>query len=193
MKIWIASVVGISIGAAAICASVVFGHSSGSEPLVGDEIAVYDAVLASWLGKEHRHQLVDQQLSAPPSSGDAEFKECTKGLDFPGASPAIQESKSLVSVQFKTNGIELVDGSNWRPADPGQGIAKGKSVESAVDDGFSHSLISFSQIAFSRSGRDALVKFGMACGSLCGSGSTIHLSKRAAKWAIVGRCGGWIS
>jgi len=156
-------------------------------------MAVYETVLASWLGKEKGRHLVNEELSAAPSKSDPEFDECAKGLNFAPARQGVQGKKSLAGVQFKRNGIELIDGSKWKPADPGQAIAGGESVDAAVRAGFSHALISFSQIAFSRDGKDALVKFGMVCGGLCGSGSTIHLRKSASGWAILGRCGGWIS
>lgn len=151
---------------------------------------IYETVLASWLGKEKGRQLVDEELSAPPSKDDPEFSECTKGLNF---STQVIQQKSLAGIQFKREGIELIDGSKWKPADPGQAIASGKSVDAAVKEGFAHSLISFSQVAFSSDGRDALVKIGMSCGSLCGSGSTIRLRKSGAEWTIISRCGNWVS
>lgn len=179
--------------AGAACASAFFGQSSAAPPSKTDEAAVYDAVLASWFGKETNHQLVDERLGNAPSSKDPEFKDCTKGLDFPTSSSGIVNERTLVGVPLKTKGIELVDGSHWKPVDPGQAIANGKSVDSAVRDGFSHSLMSFSQIAFSRDGKDALVRFSVTCGSLCGSGATIHLRKHTVGWVIVDRCSNWIS
>jgi hypothetical protein len=124
---------------------------------------------------------------------DPEFSECAKGLDFPAGVSGDQNQKSLAGVQFKRNDIELIEGSQWSPADPEQGIAEGKPIESAVREGFSHSLISFSQVAFSGNRKDALVKFGAVCGRLCGSGSTIRLQKSAGHWTILKRCGDWIS
>jgi hypothetical protein len=156
-------------------------------------LAVYQTVLASWLDREQGRQLVNERLSAPPSKDDPEFAECTKSLDFSVATKVDQGEKSLAGVDFKRAGIELIDGSEWKPADPEEGIAEGKTVDAAVREGFSKSLISFSQITFSRDGKDALVKFGMVCGGLCGSGSTIHLHKSATGWAVLGRCGTWVS
>jgi hypothetical protein len=153
----------------------------------------YEAVLSSWLGKDHSRQLVNEQLSAAPLKEDPDLRECTKGFDFAAPSQRAVAGESLAGAQFKRKGIELVDGSKWKPADPEQGIANGKSVEAAVEEGFSKSMISFSQIAFSSNGDDALVKFGMECGGLCGSGSTMHLHKSASGWAVMSRCEEWIS
>ncbi|MBW4329661.1 hypothetical protein KY084_02075 [Stakelama sp. CBK3Z-3] len=192
MKSGITGVVGIFVAVVAIGALAIFDHASGAEASIQDQAAVYNAVLASWQGKEQGHQLVDEHLSEAPSKADAEFEECAKGLDFPAGSDA-RKNKSLIGIPLQAKGIEIIDGSKWAPADLGAAIANGEAVETAVKEGFSHSLISLSQITFSNDGRDALVKFGMACGSLCGSGSTIHLHKRSTGWSIVDRCGAWMS
>jgi hypothetical protein len=185
-----------SLASAPIPASTapVSSQSSVADSSVSqDEMAIYNTVLASWLGKHQGRQLVNEKLSAPPSKHDPEFDECTKGLDFRSVAQGAENKKSLAGIRFKTNGIELIDGSQWKPADPGQGIANGESVETAVRNGFANSLISFSQIAFSRDRKDALVKISMVCGGLCGSGSTIHLHNSATGWGILSRCGEWIS
>ena len=190
VKSWLALAVGL------VCVPPAWAAGPPSSPapsISPDEKAVYEAVLTSWLGAEQGPQFVNAELGPPPSPSDAEFTECAKGLDFPPNTPVQQGPKSLVGVQFNRSGIELIDGSRWSPVDPGRGIAEGKTVESAVKDGFAHSLMSFSQIVFNRTGRDAIVKFGMVCGSLCGSGSTLHLHKSGDRWVVLNRCGGWIS
>ena len=191
---------GLALATAMVCAWVSAGAAVAGDLPAGpalsinpDEQAVYETVLASWLGREQGRQRINQTLSPPPSTADPEVDDCARGLTFPQATAAGQGGKSLVGVQFKRKNIELVDGSGWRPADPGQGIAEGRSVASAVKDGFSHSLISFSQIAFSQNGEDALVKFGMVCGRLCGTGSTLRLHRTRGVWTVANRCGGWIS
>jgi len=154
-----------------------------------DEMAVYEIVLASWLGKERGPHLLDERLSAPPSEADPQSRDCTSDQHFsPRSGP-----KSLAGLRFARPGIELIDGSRWRPADPSQAIGTGESVEAAVRKGFSRALMSFSQIGFSSDGNDAVVKFSMVCGGLCGSGSTIRLHRSAKGWSIVRRCAGWIS
>lgn len=158
-----------------------------------DERAVYEAVLDSWLGDEQRQQLVDVRLGAAPSTTDAELEKCTTGAAFV---PPIHESrreKSLTGVQFERDGVVITDGSQWKPFDRDKSLAQGKSIEEALEASFSHTLISFSEIAFSHNRDDALVHFQMACGRLCGSGSTMRLHKTDGRWAVVHRCAGYMS
>lgn len=190
-------VVAIGMAGIAIAAGAAFaaGQPADTAPAVSrDEIEVYDAVLASWLGDKPGRQLVDARLSAPPSRSDSEFAACTSGLEFPSDARGEQGRKTLVGARFARPGVEVIDGSTWRPVDPGRAIAMGKSVDEAVEEGFANSLISFSQIAFSRDGTDAVVKFSMVCGGLCGSGSTFRLHKSGGRWSAPKECGGgWIS
>lgn len=194
MKNWLALMIGVVCVATSPGIAKADEHTASSASSIGpEERAVYEAVLASWLGADRGRQLVSIELSAPPTVSDAEFKECAKGLNFSPGTQHEQGQKSLTGVHFNRNGIELIEQSHWSAHDPGQGIAKGQSVESAVTEGFSNSLISFSQISFSQDGQDALVRFSMACGSLCGSGSTMHLHKSGVRWEVIDRCEGWIS
>ncbi len=175
-------------------ASAAFASGLAAETSIGqDEMAVYETVLASWLEGGSDKQLVNEKLSAPPLASDPNLKECTDGLHFSQNASSALTQKTLAGVQFKRNGIQLIDGSRWNPNDPQQAISKGESVDTAVKEGFSHSLISFSQITFSDDRRDALVGFGMVCGSLCGSGATMHLHSDGTRWEVVNRCRNWIS
>jgi hypothetical protein len=194
MKSWVALAVAVVLVPTAACGQRATGEPTvEASSITRDEISVYETVLASWLGKEKRQQLVDENLSAAPSAGDSDVSDCAKGVVFSADSRAVRGKKSLAGVQFKRSGIKLIDGTQWKPADPAEGIAEGKSVDAAVREGFSKSLISFSQIAFSRDGNDALVKISMVCGGLCGSGSTLHLHRSSTGWTILSRCGEWIS
>jgi hypothetical protein len=179
-------------------AVAIIGATDPSCPAVAgtisqDEITVYKTVLASWFDGKPERQLVDYHLDARPSARDPELLKCTKGLRFAGDTRPDQDQKSLVGGDFKGSAIDLIDGSKWNPNDPGRAIAKGKSIGTALGDGIAHSLISFSQIAFSYDDRDALVKISVVCGSLCGIGSTIHLHKSGTQWKFVNHCGGWVS
>ena len=182
----------ISVSIAAIGA-LSPSHSSASIPLSQDEIAIYETVLASWSSGNSDRQLVDYRLDTPPVASDPALLNCTKGVRFSGDTQRVQDQKSLIDVHFKGAAIELTDGSKWNPDDPGAAIANGKSIKAAVSEGIGHSLISFSQTTFSHDGKDALVSFSMICGSLCGSGSTIHLRKAGTQWHVVNRCREWIS
>jgi len=52
---------------------------------------------------------------------------------------------------------------------------------------------SFSKVGFDKTRRNALVYFVNWCGSLCGTGSYIHLQKGESGWAVKNAGGIWIS
>jgi hypothetical protein len=156
-----------------------------------DERAIYEAVLDSWLGSKHGRQSVNQRLGPPPSA--SEYTECAKGVHFAEKPTDAPKEKVLDASTFRQANIELVDGETWRPTDPGQGIRQGKSVDAAVDEAVSRSLITFSQITFSADGADALVNFSMTCGRLCGTGFTLRMHRSRGQWRSARRCGGYIS
>ena len=194
MKVRVAFAIGLILVPTAACGQPASGQSSvARSPESADEVAIYETVLGYWLGKKQEHQLVNEQLKAPPSKDDDEFKECANGLDFGAASRATQHMKALAGVQFQRRGIELIDGSKWTPTDPEIGISQGKTIKAAVTEAFAKSLVSLSQIPFSNDGSDALVKVQLVCGGLCGSGATLHLHKSATQWVVVNRCGEWVS
>ena len=156
-----------------------------------DEQAIYETLLQSWLGRKHAPQLVDQRLGPPPSATDN--AECAGKLQFPEPIAGATESKTLDPAALDLPNTKLIDGEKWSPSDPEDAIRQGKTVNFAVAEGFSHSLIYFSRINFSHDRKDALVKFGMACGSLCGTGFTLRMHKSNGRWREVRRCGGYIS
>ncbi|HEY3800707.1 MAG TPA: hypothetical protein VGL58_20325 [Caulobacteraceae bacterium] len=183
----------ISLLAIAPIPSVADQPAGSAGVISQEEQAIYESVLGSWLGEDQGRHLVNQELSAAPSSANPGFADCAHGLRFRSDVPRGSSQQSLLGVHFSLQGIELVDGRKWKPADPGQAISTGESVQTAVQEGFSGALISFSRIAFSQDGKEALVKFSMVCGSLCGTGSMVHLHKSAAGWSVLSHCGNWIS
>ena len=165
-------------------------RDSGANPRTTvDEPEIYQSVLSAWLDGSHAKQMVDRRLGPPPSPSDN--AECVKGLHFSDNSGG--SLKTLDASTFHLPNVELVDGETWRADDPQRSMAQGKSVDAAVKQAFAHSLFSFSQIAFSEDGKDALVSFGMTCGMLCGHGSTLRMHKSDGHWTRAGDCGGWIS
>ena len=159
--------------------------------LTRDEQVIYETLLQSWLGRKHAPQLVDQRLGPPPSTTDN--AECAGALRFPGPIAGTKETKTLDPAALHIPNIKLIDGAKWSAADPETAIRQGKAVDAAVSEGFSHSLIYFSQIRFTQDRKDALVKFGMACGSLCGTGFTLIMHKSNGRWRDVRRCSSYIS
>lgn len=158
-----------------------------------DELAIYSAVLMSWLGPKHGRQLVNERLGPAPRPSAAANADCVKGLRFAQPLAEPPKEKMLSSAAFQAEGVELIDGEAWTPIDPAKSIAQGHSVASSVDEGISRSLITFSQVIFSADHRDALVRFSMLCGALCGTGSTLRMHKSNGEWTIATRCAGYIS
>ncbi len=176
----------------AVGAGATASQNIASSPQVSaEEQAIYAAVLSSWLGPNHGKQLVDRRLGPAPSASDN--AECVKGLRFAEPPSDAPKEKILDAGAFHQANIELVDGATWRPVDPEDSMGKGKSVDSAVREAFSRSLIAFSQVAFSEDGKDALVSFSMACGRLCGTGFTLQMHKSNGHWERGRQCGSYMS
>jgi len=187
-----------SVAAACLISAAGFGIGAGQTPgstpsLSQDEQAIYAAVLTSWVASDTERQSVNQRLGPPPSASDPETADCVKGLRFPRTPDAPVAEKLLSSSTFGADAVVLVDGDTWSPSDPGPAIARGEPVNSAVDKAISRSLVSFSQITFSVDRKDALVRFSMACGRLCGTGFTLQMHKSLGVWTTGRRCGNYIS
>ena len=73
-------------------------------------------------------------------------------------------------------------------------MAKGESVDSAVNAGFAHGLFTLSAVAFDDSGTIAAFNYAFTCGGLCGNGGVALMTKTAKGWVrSKHNCGGWIS
>lgn len=186
---------------ATVVASVLFvggGHAllgcaASPRPNAKDQVEVYETLLAGWNRKGGERQFVGVALEPAPDLSDDNIADCAKGFQATRGTGSGAPLASLKGVKFRESKIELIDAAAWSPADPGVAIAQGKPVTQAVEEGVSRSLITFSQVAFSGDGKDALVDFSVTCGGLCGTGSTVRLHKAAGRWTVVGRCREWIS
>jgi hypothetical protein len=78
--------------------------------------------------------------------------------------------------------------------DPDNSIAKGMSIEAAIDRAFAAGAFAISDIAFDEDHNRALVSHSFYCGRLCGNGNTWLFEKVNGVWKRTDRyCGGWIS
>lgn len=90
------------------------------------------------------------------------------------------------------SGVEFVDPKTWHPLDPEELIAKGESIDSAVEKGFRSGLLTLSVVAFDRAGKSALLKYSFTCGDLCGHGGVALFRKTASGWVQDEHtCGHW--
>lgn len=139
-------------------------------------VAIYEAVLQSWLGTDYSPALIAEQLSSAPKATDRDLSDCLKGLNFPPPASGSPVLSSLRGMRFARKGVRLID-----------------RADSDLDRAMAHSLISFSRIQFDRSGDWALLSFSSVCGALCGSGSTLLMHKSHNTWKVFRRCDQWIS
>lgn len=72
-----------------------------------------------------------------------------------------------------------------------QGVAGWKAFHETYGD--SPGIVAFSRVGFNAARTQALVYSERRCGSLCGEGSYVLLSKHEGEWIIQQRSGDWIS
>lgn len=182
------SVVPLLVGATLIGSSAL--RAQASAPRM-DSAEVYEAFLSSWRGEDKSPMNVAERAEALSGQDLDEFSACAGGPHEWSVSGA---SASLAGQLGALSWIRFVDPAKWRAADPGVAIAKGKSVDEAVEQGFSHALLTLSTVAFDSSGRFAAFKYSFVCGRLCGNGGAVLFEHDAQGWVRSRKeCGMWLS
>lgn len=171
-----------------------------TDSLSADEVAVYRVVLHRWNSDARTSLNVSDRtfpLDAVSPRSSISNCECARSLEVQSLVGASHSIHALTPAVFPERNIRLVDADTQfttiQHNDPHNGMARGKSVENAVDDAFVSGLFSMSEIAFDRDHRQALVSYSFVCGSLCGSGGTWLLEKVDGVWRRNDVCGGWVS
>lgn len=169
------------------------------EPLSDERVAVYRDFLANWMGTEIGN--VNLAIQTMPLEKDwaGDPEGCRKGLELEPI--AVGETHYFRAVDgWKIGGEklrlvvpEVQEEEIKQQSDPGMGIRKGQSVDEAVANGFRNGLFTFSEIQFDKKHEHAILKFSFHCGSLCGHGGTVVLTKSKDGWKQSGECGRWIS
>ena len=152
---------------------------------------VYKAFLSSWRGNDKAPINVAEDAEALSKQDLEEFSSCAGGHHewAPAATNA-----SLATQLSALPWLRFVDPTKWQAADPGNLIAKGKPVDEAVEQGFSHALLALSTVAFDSSGEFAALKYSLVCGRLCGNGGTVLFEHSGQGWVrSKKRCGMWLS
>ncbi|MGD0791531.1 MAG: hypothetical protein ABR920_07145 [Terriglobales bacterium] len=166
-----------------------------------DEVAIYRAVIQSWVSDDPTSLNVSARTfpldESSPSSGVSEC-ECLKGIQVESLLSAFHSFHYLTPDALPRRNMRLVDADKQAIIvarnDPGNIIGKGKPLEGAVRNAFATGLFSMSEIAFDREHRHALVSYSFSCGSLCGNGATFVFEKVGGEWKRTDRmCGGWVS
>ena len=171
---------------------VVAGQES---PDAADDIQIYSAFLENWSGPGHKAMNVSQVAKPPTKEDIDDFTECASdkaAARIPWVQ--INDARDLRGVIDKLAYVHLVDPWQWRPLDPEDSMAKGQSVESAVDAGFAGGLMTFSAISYDESHEIAAFTYSFVCGSLCGNGGSVVFKKTTAGWSRAEKsCGAWLS
>ncbi len=155
-----------------------------------DVAEIYGAFLDEWTGKEKDPINVSIVAKAPSAEEIKQFSECAADTRW-------MEAKSINDIAIfvgRLPYVRLVDSDKWSPQDPSVLIAEGQSVESAVEAGFAHGLLTLSAISFDESHTTAAFTYSFVCGALCGSGGPAIFKATPDGWVQSDKqCGGWVS
>jgi hypothetical protein len=155
-----------------------------------DQVLIYQTFLGSWVGKEKKPLNVSLKTEAPTAEDLKQFTDCTGNTAWTSAETEKSSSNLLAGLPY----VRLVDPDTWTPRDPGDAIAKGETVHSAVRSGFDHGLMTFSAVVFDKSHSIAAFTYSFVCGRLCGNGGTAIFKATPGGWIRTDKqCGGWIS
>lgn len=156
----------------------------------GDEAEIYAAFLASWMSNRGGPLNVAVKAEAPTADALTEFSECAGGARWTRFETTINLDELLGNLPH----VHLVDPATWAPRDPGDLIAQGRSLESAVASGFSNGLLTLSAIVFDEGHTTAAFMFSFVCGELCGMQRSVVYTRRGGAWAeSENSCRTWLS
>ena len=166
--------------------------------LTTEQLAIYKTMLASWFEGEKISGNLAIQTEPLDIKADYWDSSCFKGLLLENISPGIVHRFRAEDLDSLGSGaLRLVDPEDQSKVihehDPGNAIRDGKPVDDAVEDGFSHGLLTLSEIRFDKTHTHALVQFSFRCGMLCGHATPMLLEKKNGIWKRKAMCGGYVS
>lgn len=189
----------------ALLAGVLFcgacSHSIVSSNSIADKAGPSDVeqIYGLFLDVFNRDAEVPLNISmvgnAPTPEQIEQFSRCATSKGTTGTS-WVQPSQinDMTSAIGKSPNVRLVNPKDWKPTDPGDLIAQGQSVESAVKSGFAKGLLTMTAVTFSTTHETAALTYSFVCGALCGSGGTVIFEKTNGNWTLDrNECGSWIS
>src|SRR5690606_22485653 len=123
-------------------AALIFGGACNSalgqdKNSASDAAQIYRAFLNTWVGEEKEPLNISESTKAPSEDQLKDIADCT---DIAAANWTPQESDDLRALIGDLSYVRLVDPKRWSPRDPGDLIAQGQAVDSAVKQGFSSGL-----------------------------------------------------
>ena len=173
-------------------------------PLTKEQVAVYRAVLGDYTKEVEDSLNLDSKTEPLDRSGHFFDDGCAEGLELENTSvPMIHHLDRRVVTSSK---IVLADGDRQQKTiaenDPQNLVKKAveghenvsdKQLKDSVTQAINTGLFTFSEIAFDKPHRHAVVSYAFVCGGLCGHSNTVVLKKNRRTWKIINTCGGWIS
>jgi hypothetical protein len=168
------------------------------KPLTTEQLSVYKAMLASWFEGVKVSGNLAIQTEPLDIKADYWDDSCSKGILLEKDSPDIVHRFRAEDLDgLGSPGLHIVDPNQQSKVinehDPGKAIREGRPVDDAVKDGFSHGLLTLSEIRFDESHTHALVQFSFRCGRLCGHATPMLMVKKDGIWKRQAMCGGYIS
>jgi len=160
-----------------------------------DTKEIYTSFLKNWMGKEKGSVNVAMRSEAPSADDLKDFSECARQIKADDLHwLSAKRTDDLTNSVGLLPHVRFIDPAKWKPQDPGELIAHGKSVEAAVQSGFAYGLLTLSTITFDASQEVAAFTYSFVCGALCGNGGSVIFTKSPTGWVrSEHQCGGWIS
>lgn len=164
---------------------------TGTPSAMQDQSEIYKVFLTQWVGTEQKPINVSRKAEPLSSDDMKDFTECAgSGTRWVLPAPASDITDQISQLVY----VRPMSAETWKPQDPGDLVAHGQSVGSAVDSGFSQGLMTLSTVVFDHTRHTAGLKYSFVCGGLCGSGGTVLFKKTSHGWARSKKeCGTWRS
>ena len=166
-------------------------------PMSADQIAVYQAVLASYSNGSNSSSVNLSDTTVVLDVSDLGGNGCLEGITLKDTEQAKSITHKLPPEGLPTK-FRLVDPKKQlkiiRKNDPDRTISAGKPVRDAVETAFGTGILTLSEVVFDQGHENAVLSFSFYCGQLCAHGETIVLHKENGQWKRSNRtCRGWIS
>ncbi|MBV8501912.1 MAG: hypothetical protein JO006_09355 [Paucibacter sp.] len=162
-----------------------------SPSVAGVQSEIYRIFLNTWISSDKTPVNVSRRAE-PLSPDDIKvFDDCSDGKH---KWVSIVSGQDLAGQLADLSYVRLVNPDTWKPKDPAELMAHGRSVDSAVGEGINNGLMTLSVVALDTTAKTAALRYAFVCGALCGSGGAVLFTLTPQGWAMDQRqCGGWIS
>jgi len=180
--------------------------SVSKDPLADEQVAVYRAVLQDYLkDSKDSLNLADKTEviegawtsfdGTCPKNHDREVTQ-SSGPMVHRFSPETVLDKRVVIVDAseQQKKIDRSDPQNLvkRAIDDHVSVSH-TELNDSIKQAFKNGVFTLSEIIFDKKHQRALVSYGFVCGSLCGNGNTLILTKARSNWRVSKTCSGWVA